>query len=218
LARAFLLLPAALAVAWTGNAPLAQSAELLENGSTAVVAGTEGAGVRVRSGPGTGTSIVASVSDGATVYVTGAPQTVDDQTWYPIRIGDGSGGQRGWIAATYLRPASGVAPASGFTLRTAEQAGPRSFMARVLAYTSGNGIGFTTSTGTRVRWGTVAVDPKVVAFGSRLRIDGLDGEFLAEDSGPDVRGNVLDVWFPDRVRALAWGSRSCLVTVLREGY
>jgi 3D (Asp-Asp-Asp) domain-containing protein len=152
------------------------------------------------------------LDDGAVVTVTGAAQTNDDQTWYPIRIGDGSGGQRGWIAAAYLAPARGVA------LRGAEAGGPRSFMARVLAYTSGNGIGFTTSTGTRVRWGVVAVDPKVVPFGSRLRIDGLDGMFDAEDSGPAIRGSMLDVWFPDRTAAMAWGSRDCRVTVLREGY
>ena len=212
LARAFLFLPAIVAIAWTGSAPPARSADLLEIGSKAVVTGAGGTGVRVRSGPGTGNSTIATLSDGALVTVTGAPQTSDDQTWYPIRIGDGSGGQRGWVSASYLAPADGVA------LRSAEAASPRTFMARVLAYTSGNGIGFTTSTGTRVRWGVVAVDPKVVPFGSRLRIDGLDGQFDAEDSGPGIRGSMLDVWFPDRAGALAWGTRDCLVTVLREGY
>jgi 3D (Asp-Asp-Asp) domain-containing protein len=211
-ASTLLLLPAVLAAAWSGSAPTAHSADLLESGSTAVVTGGESAGVRVRSGPGTGNSIIATLNDGAIVTVTGAPQTNDDQAWYPIRIGDGGGGPRGWIAAAYLAPARGVA------LRAIDDGGPRSFMARVLAYTSGNGIGFTTSTGTRVRWGVVAVDPKVVPFGSRLRIDGLDAVFDAEDSGPGIRGNMLDVWYPERAGAMAWGSRDCRVTVLREGY
>jgi 3D (Asp-Asp-Asp) domain-containing protein len=66
-------------------------------------------------------------------------------------------------------------------------------------------------TGVPVGWGTVAVDPNVIPLGTRLTIPGY-GEGVAADTGPGVRGATIDLWFPSRAQALAWGARTVTVT------
>jgi 3D (Asp-Asp-Asp) domain-containing protein len=182
-------------------------------GDSALVLGTGGSGVRVRSGPGLSYEILGVASEGARVSVLNGPRSDGDQNWYRIQTSGGAAVQvRGWVAGMYLAPARSVTVKSDGTI------GTRSFAGRILSYTSGGGIGSYTSTGTRVHWGTVAVDPRYIPLGSLMTIDGLDGIFTAEDTGPAVVGAVIDVWFPDRASALRWGTQQRRVTVLREGY
>lgn len=52
-----------------------------------------------------------------------------------------------------------------------------------------------TSTGVVPRQGrTIAVDPKVIPYGSVVRIKGL-GDFIAEDCGGKIKGNSIDLYF-----------------------
>ena len=52
-----------------------------------------------------------------------------------------------------------------------------------------------TSTGVVPRQGrTIAVDPKVIPYGSVVHIKGL-GEFIAEDCGGAIKGNSIDLYF-----------------------
>lgn len=70
-----------------------------------------------------------------------------------------------------------------------------------------------TARGTRARTGTVAADPKVLPFGTRLRIPGY-GEGVVEDTGGAVTGHHIDVWFSTHEAARRWGSRRLPVDVL----
>jgi 3D (Asp-Asp-Asp) domain-containing protein len=76
----------------------------------------------------------------------------------------------------------------------------------------GYSLGGSTATGVPVGWGIVAVDPGVIPLGTRLTIPGY-GEGVAADTGPGVRGATIDLWFPSRAQALAWGARTVTVTV-----
>lgn len=182
-------------------------------GEQAIVAGTGGKGVKVRSGPGLSYSVAGTLGEGSEVRVTDGPQSEDDLLWYRVRGRDDDDERvRGWIAATYLIRAVDV------KVRNGDLVGTRSFTAKVTSYASGHGAGDYTATGTRVRWGTVAVDPKFIPLGSLMTIDGLDGVFAAEDTGGSVTGSIIDVWFPDLPTALDWGTRQRTVTILREGY
>ncbi len=70
-------------------------------------------------------------------------------------------------------------------------------LARITGYSSYE-VNGNTATGTRPRWGTVAVDPNYIPLGSRLLIDGFEGTvFTAEDTGSAVKGWVVDVWVGD---------------------
>ena len=54
-----------------------------------------------------------------------------------------------------------------------------------------------TSSGKRAKWGTVAVDRKVIKLGSTLRIEGFPNTiFRAEDVGSAIKGRHIDLWFP----------------------
>lgn len=70
----------------------------------------------------------------------------------------------------------------------------------------------TTATGLPVGWGVVAVDPSVIPLGTRMTIPGY-GEGIAADIGSAVRGAMIDVWFPTRAQALAWGTRTVTITI-----
>ena len=83
------------------------------------------------------------------------------------------------------------------------QASRQTVRARITGYTSNEG-GPRTATGTRCRWGTVAVDPRYIPLGSKVWIDGFpDTTFYAEDTGGAVKGWWVDVWVPDTATAYA---------------
>jgi 3D (Asp-Asp-Asp) domain-containing protein len=69
-----------------------------------------------------------------------------------------------------------------------------------------------TATGVPVGWGIVAVDPSIIPLGTRLTIPGY-GEGVAADTGSEVSGATIDLWFPSRAQALAWGSRTITITL-----
>ncbi len=75
-----------------------------------------------------------------------------------------------------------------------------------------------TATGKRARWGTVAVDKRVIKLGSRLRIKGFPNTiFRAEDVGGAIKGNRIDVWFPSHREALKFGVQKIVVQRVRNG-
>ncbi len=69
---------------------------------------------------------------------------------------------------------------------------------------SSSGYGFT-STGVAVTRGIVAVDPTVIPYGTRMYIPGY-GYGVAADCGGAVKGNIIDLGYPDGVIP-NWSSR-----------
>lgn len=65
-----------------------------------------------------------------------------------------------------------------------------------------------TSTGTYPSWGTVAVNPKIIPYGSILYIEGY-GWGRAEDTGSAIRTrtDLIDVYFDTHKAACSWGRR-----------
>lgn len=54
--------------------------------------------------------------------------------------------------------------------------------------------GLITALGTPVTpWYTVAVDPRVIPLGSKIRIEGYDGVFYCADTGGAIKGNIIDI-------------------------
>lgn len=185
--------------------------EELQAGQSAVVVGTEGRGLRVRGGPGMSHSIVTTVKEGATVQIVAGPVSDGDDDWYQISVGTG---KTGWGNGHYLGTKNTVS-----ALSTSD--GTRTFVAKITAYADGVGgvpVGAKTYSGTRTRWGVVAVDPKVIPLGSTLTIEGYEGTiFVAEDVGGAIKGETLDIWLPDPKEARAYGTQYRRVTILREG-
>jgi 3D (Asp-Asp-Asp) domain-containing protein len=87
-------------------------------------------------------------------------------------------------------------------------AGGRTLTVTATAYS----LAGTTATGVAVGWGVVAVDPTTIPLGTRMSIPGY-GEGVAADTGGAVVGSRIDLWFPTRAEALAWGSRTVTITL-----
>lgn len=72
---------------------------------------------------------------------------------------------------------------------------------------------FTTANGTRVRWGIVATN--LLPFNSRVRVKGEFGDeiFIVTDRMHPRFSHRLDIWFPTREEALAFGKQRLEVEV-----
>jgi 3D (Asp-Asp-Asp) domain-containing protein len=185
----------------------------IQPGQSAVVTGTEGRGLRVRSGPAISHSVVTTAKEGTTVQVIAGPVSDGGDDWYQLSIGTPTA-ITGWGIGEYLVPSSAVKAMSN-----AE--GRRTFLAKITAYADGIGgvpMGAKTYSGTRTRWGVVAVDPKVIPIGSSLLIEGYgDTTFVAEDVGGGIKGESIDIWLPDSKEARTYGTQYRRVTIIREG-
>jgi len=63
-----------------------------------------------------------------------------------------------------------------------------------------------TASGTTARRGTIAADPSVFGFGTKLDVPGY-GIGTVEDVGGAIKGKHIDVWFPTHAEALKWGRK-----------
>lgn len=97
-----------------------------------------------------------------------------------------------------------------------------SFHVLATAYTcEGWGRPGITATGTIARVGEIAVDPKVIPYGTRLFIISDDGEYIygvatAEDTGhPDfICGYRIDLYMDTEYECIQFGARGCQVYIL----
>lgn len=79
------------------------------------------------------------------------------------------------------------------------------------AYT-GDGI---TSTGTVPKWGTIAVDPSVIPYGTKIYIPQFDKYFIAEDCGGGIKGNKVDIFMNSESECNSWGRRTIDIYIVK---
>ena len=88
------------------------------------------------------------------------------------------------------------------------------------AYThTDEGCDYWTSTLTHVRVGTVAVDPRLIPYGTRMFIVSNDGEVIygiatAEDCGGDIQNKRIDLYYPTTWECYQFGRRDCTIYFL----
>jgi 3D (Asp-Asp-Asp) domain-containing protein len=93
-----------------------------------------------------------------------------------------------------------AAVAAAVVAPTGDPGCPRTLRVWATWYTAASAGGGNTATGTVVRKGTVAVDPRVIPLGTRMYIPGY-GYGTAEDTGGAVIGNIIDLGYgPDDVK------------------
>lgn len=76
-----------------------------------------------------------------------------------------------------------------------------------------------TANGTKVKWGVVAIDPKVVPYGTRMFIVTNDGKYIyglstAEDCGGAIIGKRVDLYMPTDPECVKFGIRDCTIYFL----
>lgn len=80
------------------------------------------------------------------------------------------------------------------------------------------GCDLITSTGTTVRRGTVAVDPRFIPYGTRMFIVSHDGYVygmaVAEDCGGAIKRDRMDLYFPTYDECIQFGYRRCTIYFL----
>ena len=90
------------------------------------------------------------------------------------------------------------------------------------AYTQyDEGCNATTATMTPVHWGVVAVDPRVVPYGTRMYIVDADGRSVyglatAEDCGGGIKGHRMDLYMNTLTEAFRYGRRDVTVYFLGD--
>lgn len=82
--------------------------------------------------------------------------------------------------------------------------------------------GETTASGVGVRTGIAAADPAILPVGSVVRIETpnprYSGVWTIMDTGPAVKGRIVDLYLWSCTEALQFGRRSVRLTVLRLGW
>ena len=81
------------------------------------------------------------------------------------------------------------------------------------------GCDMVTATGTTVHYGTVAVDPRFIPYGTRMLIMSHDGEryygiATAEDCGGAIKRDKMDLYFPTYQECIEFGRRRCTIYFL----
>ena len=73
-----------------------------------------------------------------------------------------------------------------------------------------------TATGTKATAGrTIAVDPDLIPYGSKVIING--NTYIAEDCGGAIQSNRVDIFFDSHSEALEWGVRKVEALVISQG-
>jgi 3D (Asp-Asp-Asp) domain-containing protein len=119
---------------------------------------------------------------------------------YSVTYEDGAEVGRVLLSETVVQPDNRII-AQGTSVVAAAVAAPvgdpqcgRTLRVWATWYTAASAGGGTTATGTAVRKGTVAVDPRVIPLGTRMYIPGY-GYGVAEDTGGAVIGNIIDLGY-----------------------
>lgn len=82
------------------------------------------------------------------------------------------------------------------------------------------GGGVITASGTHVTEGrTIAVDPRVIKLGSKVKIicpdfPSVNGVYLAEDTGGAIKGNIIDIYMHSESKTIQFGRRTIYVEIL----
>ena len=77
---------------------------------------------------------------------------------------------------------------------------------------SGDGI---TATGTVPKWGTIAVDPNVIPYGTKVYIPQFGEYFIAEDCGGGIKGNKIDIFMNGESQCNSWGKRTIDIYIVK---
>ncbi|WP_434799481.1 SH3 domain-containing protein [Terrisporobacter vanillatitrophus] len=86
----------------------------------------------------------------------------------------------------------------------------KSIVVSATAY-SGDGI---TATGTKPQWGTIAVDPSVIPYGTKVYIPRFGKIFIAEDTGGGIKGNKIDIFMNSDSQSNSWGVRNISIQII----
>lgn len=97
---------------------------------------------------------------------------------------------------------------------------PLNYAKKITGRSTAYSMGTTTATGTRVHEGVVAVNPKIIPYGSKMYIVASDGSVYgyssAEDTGGFIYWNnapIVDLYVYSTSQAYSWGNRQVTIYI-----
>ena len=170
----------------------------------------------MRKGASTNYEVIKVLSEGEKVKVI---SSLDG--WYKLQNSDG---KTGWVHSSHIdtdvalitgnktSKSSDSKESSQYKLSDSEvsSSSKKSMVVSATAY-SGDGI---TATGTKPKWGTIAVDPSVIPYGTKVYIPRFGKIFIAEDCGGGIKGNKIDIFMNSDSQCNSWGVRNISIQIL----
>jgi 3D (Asp-Asp-Asp) domain-containing protein len=133
-------------------------------------------------------------------------------------IAGGAPRRRGWVGLVLLATVVGCGSFGRDTKR--EQPGAHERAERMAFEATAYSQEGKTASGTPSRQGIVAADPKVLPFGTRIRVSDAgqySGEYVVRDTGRTIKGREIDVYLANDGEAKRFGRKTVQVEVLSYG-
>lgn len=166
--------------------------------STGIVTASK---LNVRKGPSTKYSRVGSLYKNKSVTILG-----ESNGWYKVKLN----GKEGWASKKYIK-VSGNSSSSN----TSQSNSNNNNVVRTMNVVSTAYTGYsTTSTGQKPVWGTIAVDPKVIPYGTKVYIPAFGRTFIANNTGGAIKGNKIDIFMNSKKECYNWGRRTIEIQIL----
>ena len=179
--------------------------------------GTVKSNANVRKGASTKYEVVGTLKAGQKIKVI---SSLDG--WYKVKLSDGT---VGWTYGSHIDSSVSL-KYTDYTKSSSSKSSSKSsssakssnsynvskgkMVVSATAY-SGDSI---TATGTKPKWGTIAVDPSVIPYGTKVYIPRFDKVFIAEDRGGGIKGNKIDIFMNSESDCYNWGVRSVTIEIL----
>lgn len=137
-------------------------------------------------------------------------QKGEDKVTYKITYADGKEIERKEIDRERVKkPVTKIIEKSTVgTINGAEYA--RKFTVKAYSYTGGG----RTASGLPAAVGRIAVDPRVIPLGTRVYVEGY-GFATAADTGGNIKGNTIDVYYNSAGQCRSWGCRYVTIYILK---
>ncbi|EAC6948328.1 DUF348 domain-containing protein [Listeria monocytogenes] len=117
------------------------------------------------------------------------------------------------VATPVSNVSTSSATSSSSSSASSTPSGGKTYKMESTAYSGGGttayGIILSANPGLKV----IAVDPRIIPLGSKVWVEGY-GEAIAGDTGGAIKGNIVDVYFPNESQCYSWGRRMVTVKVL----
>ncbi|EAE2804979.1 DUF348 domain-containing protein [Listeria monocytogenes] len=117
------------------------------------------------------------------------------------------------VATPVSNVSTSSATSSSSSSASSTPSGGKTYKMESTAYSGGGttayGINLSANPGQKV----IAVDPRIIPLGSKVWVEGY-GEAIAGDTGGAIKGNIVDVYFPNESQCYSWGRRMVTVKVL----
>lgn len=155
--------------------------------------------LNVRSGSSVNYRVVGNLGIGNKVTILGS-----NSGWYKVKAPNNN---IGWASSKYIK----VVESNSVTNTTYENNISKNLKVVATAYT-GYGI---TSTGQKPVWGTIAVDPRVIPYGTKVYIPCFNQVFIANNTGGAIKGNKIDIYMNNNNQCNNWGRRTIDIQILK---